>query len=439
MLPSVQLALVPILVLLAGALGSLALGRRPGLATAWGLGSALLACGLGLVSSAVALVQGTASTWQVAPWPMPMGALLVGVDPLSAWFAAPVYLLGGLAAITGAADLRHMAPARNLGVAWFATLLFLAGMAGLLLARNGVLFLVAWELMSLSAFSLVTIEHERAAVRRAGWIYLVATHIGAAALFVLFLTLRDTSHGSTDFTVLHGGVAPTSLLLVLALVGFGAKAGLVPMHVWLPEAHAAAPSHVSALMSGVMVKLGVYGILRVVLVVGTPAWLGPVLLVGGLAGAGLGIGQALVQRDLKRILAFSTIENIGIVFVGLGAGLMARAAGRPDLAVLGIGGALLHTWVHAMMKGLLFLGAGSVLHATGTKDLEALGGLAQRMPVTVSLMTLGSVAIAALPPLGGFASEWLVYQGCCAGGRRCPAPRAWPCCWGSVGWPSSGP
>ena len=423
-----QFAVVPVLLLIVGALGSLLLGRHPRWVTLWGVGVALLAAALGLGSSLWVLSEGVVRTWQIAPWPMPMAALLVGVDPLSAWFAVPVYLLGGLTAVSAGASLLGHARKRQLGAAWFSNHLFLAGMAGLLLARNGVLFLVCWESMSLAAFALVTFEHEREEVRRAGWIYLVATHIGAAALLLLFLTLYRVSHGSLNFTQLEGGVAPTSALLVLALLGFGAKAGLVPLHVWLPGAHAAAPSHVSALMSGVLVKMGIYGILRVILVVGAPPWLGPALLSLGLLGAALGISQALVQRDLKRILAFSTVENVGIIFIGLGAGLVAREAGRPDLAVLGIGGALLHTWVHALMKGLLFLGAGSVLHGAGTKDLEALGGLARAMPATTGLMTLGAAAIVALPPLGGFASEWLVYRGLLEGGS-----------WGWGPWPSSAP
>jgi formate hydrogenlyase subunit 3/multisubunit Na+/H+ antiporter MnhD subunit len=205
-------------------------------------------------------------------------------------------------------------------------------------------------------------------------------------------------------------------VLVLALVGFGVKAGIVPLHVWLPEAHAAAPSHVSALMSGVLIKLGLYGILRALTFLAPARWPGPVLLSLGIVGGLLGISLALYQRDMKRVLAYSSIENVGVMLIGIGLGVWAARTGHPRVAALGLCGGLLHVWNHALMKGLMFLGAGSVLHGAGSKDLEQLGGLLRRMPKTGTSMILGAVAIAGLPPLNGFASEWLVYLGLLGGG-----------------------
>ena len=243
----------------------------------------------------------------------------------------------------------------------------------------------------------------------------MATHLGAAFLLAMFLLLGRQA-GSLDFDHFS---APGSagMVFALALIGFGAKAGLVPMHVWLPEAHPAAPSHVSALMSGVMIKIGIYGILRTMVFLGQPAaWWGPVLVVIGFAGAVLGVSLALFQRDLKRALAYSSIENVGLIVLALGVGLWGVTSGHPLVGVLGLTGALLHIWNHSLMKGLMFLCAGSVLHGAGTKDIERLGGLMKRMPRTGIAMAVGALAIAAVPPLNGFVSEWLIYLAMLNGG-----------------------
>jgi hydrogenase-4 component B len=278
-------------------------------------------------------------------------------------------------------------------------------------------------LMSLSAYALVTFEHEHREVRRAGWVYLIFTHIGTTFLLAMFLLLARQTH-SFDFDVIRSGQAPhaalSGLLFAFALVGFGVKAGFIPFHVWLPEAHAAAPSHVSALMSGVLIKMGLYGLIRTLLLLRHPAvWWGPVLMTVGLAGSLLGITLALYQRDIKRVLAYSSIENMGLIALGLGTGLWGSTSGRPHVALLGTLGALLHVYNHTLMKGLMFLGAGSVLHGSGTKDMEQLGGVMKRMPKTALAMLIGAVAIAGLPPMNGFVSEWLLYlaliQGALAG------------------------
>jgi formate hydrogenlyase subunit 3/multisubunit Na+/H+ antiporter MnhD subunit len=211
-----------------------------------------------------------------------------------------------------------------------------------------------------------------------------------------------------------------TVVLLVALAGFGVKAGIVPLHVWLPEAHAAAPSHVSALMSGVVIKMGVYGIARASLLASAPAWWGATLAALGVAGALTGITLASYQRDLKRALAYSSVENIGLVVLGLGIGLWGRASGDEHLAALGLAAGLLHAWNHTLMKGLLFLGAGAIVHATGTKDLERLGGLMKRMPFAATLFGLGTIAIAGLPPFNGFAGEWLLYRSLLDGAAGAP-------------------
>jgi hydrogenase-4 component B len=260
---------------------------------------------------------------------------------------------------------------------------------------------------------LVTFEHEKAAVRRAGWVYLIATHLGAAFLFFAFLLLARQA-GGLEFEAFRRmpafGADWSGAIFVLALVGFGAKAGFVPFHVWLPEAHPAAPSHVSALMSGVMIKMGLYGLLRLLTFLGRPApWWGLTLAAFGLLTGLVGISLALYQRDVKRTLAYSSIENMGLIGLALGVGVWGWASDLPAVAVLATAAALLHVWNHSLMKSMMFFGAGSVLHATGTKDIEQLGGLTQRMPWTALAMIVGCVAIAALPPLNGFVSEWLIY------------------------------
>jgi formate hydrogenlyase subunit 3/multisubunit Na+/H+ antiporter MnhD subunit len=289
-----------------------------------------------------------------------------------------------------------------------------------LLARNAVLFLIAWELMALASFFLVTFEHERESVREAGWIYFVATHLGTAFLLAFFLLLaRDT--GSMDFTVwAEKGVQAqglASILFLLAIIGFGTKAGFMPLHVWLPEAHPAAPSHVSALMSGVMIKTGIYGLLRALTFLGAPPmWWGWGLIAIGLSSGVLGVLFALAQHDLKRLLAYHSVENIGIIALGLGAGLLGMSTGSSMLIVLGFGGGLLHVVNHALFKGLLFLGAGAVLHGTGTLEIDHLGGLLKRMPWTAATFLIGAVAISGLPPLNGFVSEFLIFLGAFKGG-----------------------
>jgi len=268
--------------------------------------------------------------------------------------------------------------------------------------------------MSLTSWALVVSHHREAENVRAGYIYLLMASFGTLALLLAFGVLVGGS-GHYDFAAIRG-VQPTanvaSAVLLLALIGAGSKAGLMPLHAWLPLAHPAAPSHVSGLMSGVMTKVAVYGFVRIVFdLLGPPEWWWSMVVLGvGGPSATLGVLYALMQRDMKRVLAYSTIENIGIVFVGLGLALAFKAEAMGWVAALAFTAALLHIFNHAAFKSLLFFGAGSVLNATGERDMEKLGGLIHRMPQTAIAMLIGCVAISALPPFNGFVSEWLTFQ-----------------------------
>jgi hydrogenase-4 component B len=402
-----------VVLLLSGA-GSLLLSRAPKAASIVGVLGSSLGCAIALPTTLRVLIQGGQQSESFA-WDSVHGPFVIGIDSLSGFFLLPVLALACLAAIYGFEYLRGHHRQEKLGGAWFFYCLFVTGMILVLLARTTVLFLVAWEVMSVAAFALVTFEHDTEEVRRAGWTYLIAAHIGVAALVAAFLTLGSQA-GSLDFAAFaHLDKLTTSsanVVFILALIGFGTKAGLVPLHVWLPEAHPAAPSHVSALMSGVMIKMGIYGLVRFASFLRGPAvWWGVCLAALGLFSGLVGIALAVSQRDFKRALAYSSIENIGLIVFSLGLGLWGMSEHQTSIAVLGLTAALLHVWNHSAMKGLLFLAAGSVLHGTGTKDIEQLGGLMKRLPWTSSAILVGSVAISALPPLNGFVSEWLMYLG----------------------------
>jgi hydrogenase-4 component B len=358
-----------------------------------------------------ALLTGSITSLHL-PWSIPGANLAIGMDALSAFFTLPIVLICALAAVYGREYLRPYEGRKALGVSWCLFNLLAASMLLVVLARNAVLFLLAWEVMSLSSFFLVLFESEKAGSVRAGWTYLVATHIGTAFLLVLFVLLGQPS-GSLDFhgfAQIAGTPVVASLAFVLAVVGFGTKAGFMPFHVWLPEAHPAAPSHVSAVMSGVMIKTGIYGLVRTLLWLGPPPlWWGYLLVGIGAVSGVLGVLVALAQHDLKRLLAYHSVENIGIIVLGLGVGLIGLGSHLPLVAALGFAGGLLHVVNHAIFKSLLFLGAGSVLHATGTREIDHLGGLLKSMPTTGATFLVGAAAISGLPPLNGFISEFLIY------------------------------
>jgi hydrogenase-4 component B len=349
------------------------------------------------------------------------GGVVLRLDLLGALFLALIAAVSLPAAVYGITYTAAYEGRRSLGVFGVMFNLFLLGMCLVPCAGNVFTFLFAWECMAVTSYFLVMTESEHRETRYAGLWYAAMTHFGFVLLLPMFLLMAPGA-GLTSFADLREGAAvlpaaARGAVFVLALVAFGAKAGIVPLHVWLPRAHPAAPAHVSALMSGVMIKLGIYGLVRVTfdLLGGGPVWWGGVLLAVGSASALLGVLYALVEHDLKRLLAYHSVENIGIILIGLGTGSILHTFGLGPLAAIGFAGALFHTVNHATFKSLLFLGAGSVMQQTHTSNMEEMGGLIKRMPQTAAAFLIGVAAIAALPPLNGFASEWLVFQSLLAG------------------------
>jgi formate hydrogenlyase subunit 3/multisubunit Na+/H+ antiporter MnhD subunit len=369
---------------------------------------------VGIFSAVLALVAKSPSSYSV-PWVTGGIRLSLHIDGLSAFFLLPIFVIGFTAALYGYSYIHHdIHKVHKIAFHWFFFNILMLSMAAVVTAGNGLQFLVAWEGMSISSFFLVCYDYENEAVCRAGWLYFMATHIGVAFLFFFFLAV-STQSGSLDFesfrTLKSLSPAVTGGLFILILLGFGSKAGLFPMHVWLPDAHPAAPSHVSALMSGVMIKTAVYGFLRMLTFLPPlPDWCVIVIMAAGLVGAVFGITMAASQNDIKRSLAYSTVENINLIFLGIGLWLFGVNAGWPVMSGIALIGALLHVWNHALFKGLLFMGAGSVLHGTGSRLFSHLGGLLRRMPITGAMLIFGSAAIAGLPPLNGFISELYLYM-----------------------------
>lgn len=393
------------LLLASGVLSALLARSAPDRAAGLAVWANLVGAGLGLAAALAVLLTGVQESL-VLPWSMPMGSLALRLDPLAAFFLVPTLVVAALAAQYGRGYLQGKGASSWL---WFN--LMVAALVLVLLSADGLLFLMAWETMSVSSFLLVVLHDERPEVRKAGLTYLVATHLGTAFLFALFLVVSP-GQDTLAFPA-AGSLAPelAGVAFLLALAGFGTKAGFVPAHTWLPEAHPAAPSHVSAFLSGVILKSGVYGLVRVVTWADAPpAWWGWTLLLVGLSSGILGVIFALAQHDLKRLLAYHSVENLGIISLGLGLGLLGLSGGNLAAAGLGFGGGLLHVWNHAWFKSLLFLGAGAVGQATGALDLEKQGGLLRRMPVTGGTFLVGSAAIAGLPPLNGFVSEFLIFM-----------------------------
>ncbi len=343
-------------------------------------------------------------------WLVPGGTLSFRLDALAAFFCLPVLIISPLALIYGRSYLSH--ETKPLGKHWFFFNLLAAGMLLLMVSNNGLLFLIIWEVMTLASFFLVMYDDEKKEVREAGWTYLIAAHIGAAALLVFFAILGSDS-GSLQFDQIaasHHTALSVGILFVLAVFGFGVKAGFVPLHIWLPEAHPAAPSHISALMSGVMIKTGIYGVLRAIVLLGHPtAYMGWTLVIIGMTSGIAGVIFALAQHDLKRLLAYHSVENIGIITLGIGAGVLGLVWNIPALAILGFGGGLLHVLNHALFKSLLFFCAGAVAHVTGTLNIELLGGLLKKARWTGWTFLIGSAAISGLPPFNGFISEFFIY------------------------------
>ena len=347
-----------------------------------------------------------------------IGSLSISMDALSGFFASFIAFVGIAVSIYSLSYTAEYIK-KGYSIARFGLFynIFLLSMILVVSAQNALLFLVLWEIMAISSYFLVTYEHREETVQSAGFIYLLIAHVGAVALTVMFLALASVS-GSMDFASFHAAsYAPflASAIFMLALFGFGSKCGIIPLHVWLPLAHPQAPSNISALMSGVMLKTAIYGLVRVLfdflgVANGAELWWGLLVLGLGMVSAIFGVLYSLLEHDIKRLLAYHSIENIGIIFIGIGAALLFSWAHQPALAALALFAALYHTLNHALFKSLLFLGAGSIIHATHERNIDEMGGLAAYMPLTAVLFFLGAASIAAIPPLNGFSSEMLTFQ-----------------------------
>ncbi len=368
---------------------------------------------MGLSGALVVLLNRMSLTHDLA-WSVPYGPMTCSIDPLSAFFLLPILIVATCCSVYALGYWPAEEKPRNIGRLTFFFGLLVCGLIWVTLSRSALLFLFAWEIMAVSAFFILTPEDQDSEVRASGILYLICTHIGTLSLFAVFTVLRTETH--TFAFPAAGSVSAASpvasVLFLAALFGFGIKAGMMPFHVWLPSAHANAPSHISAVMSGVILKIGIYGLVRVLSFFDAiPLWWGVTVLSAGVISGILGVVFAIGQHDLKRLLAYHSIENIGIILMGVGVGLLGLSTKNPQLVVLGMAGALLHVLNHAVFKALLFLGAGSVIHALGTREIDRMGGLLKKMPVTGLFFLTGAIAICGLPPLNGFISEMFIYLG----------------------------
>lgn len=344
------------------------------------------------------------------------GEILLAIDPLSAIFVAVISVMSLLGVIYANGYMKpYLNKGMNTSSHCFFLMLLLASMLGVVTVQNGLFFLIVWELMSLSSFFLVIFEGEKKDVLKAGIKYLIYMHFSVIFIMAMIALLANAS-GSFSFGGFTEAVAQNpklaNIAFLLAFVGFGIKAGFVPFHNWLPDAHPAAPTHVSGIMSGVMIKTGIYGILRTLLIIGVPSkFVSYVVLVIAVISALYGVLYAITQHDIKRLLAYHSIENIGIIGIGIAIGMLGLAYGNNIVALLGFSGAILHVINHSIFKELLFFAAGSTYIKTHTRNIETLGGLIKKMPYTALLFIIGSVAICGLPPFNGFISEFLIYAG----------------------------
>lgn len=373
----------------------------------------IIAAVSGLTGAFMTLIRQQRITYQLS-WPFPFGPAEYGIDPLTAFFALPILLVATCCSLYSLDYWPARSNPRTIRKLTFFFGLLTASMLMVTMARSAGLFLLAWEIMALAAYFVLTTDDHTPAVRNAGTLYLICTHTGTLALFAMFALLKGASGAFTfpDAGSLPAAGTPAAVIFMAAMFGFGFKAGIMPLHIWLPSAHANAPSHVSAIMSGIILKIGIYGLVRTLsFFTGMPLWWGMVVLMFGIVSGIAGVLFALGQHDLKRLLAYHSIENIGIITMGIGTALIGASTGSPLLVLLGLAGALLHVLNHATFKALLFLGAGSVIHAVGTREIDRMGGLLRPMPWTTASFIIGAVAICGLPPLNGFVSELLIYLG----------------------------
>ncbi|WP_029010110.1 hydrogenase 4 subunit B [Azospirillum halopraeferens] len=394
-----------------GGTASLLLGRneRAAIATA-GLSGAAAAV-LGLAASLPVVIAGAGPVFDAAG-PYPFARFVLRFDALAAFMVLVISLISLVTSIYSLAYVREYS-GRGVGAMGFFMNLFIASMMLVVVVDNAFWFLIFFEMMTLASYFLVIFDRDEKSVS-AGFLYFLVAHAGSVAIMAAFFILAAHA-GSFDFEAFrHTSLSPgaASVVFLLGFLGFGAKAGMIPLHIWLPSAHPAAPSHASALMSGVMIKIGVFGIIKVGvdLLGGGIAWWGLLVLACGAVSSVLGVIYALAEHDIKKLLAYHSVENIGIILMGVGVGMVGVATEQPAVAVLGFLAGLYHLLNHAVFKGLLFLGAGAVISRMHTKDMEEMGGLARRMPWTAAAFLTGALAISAIPPLNGFVSEWFAYQ-----------------------------
>lgn len=412
-----QIGFIFLLALFAvGAVGSLILRKDDASANRWSSFFAIIGSLWGLLFAILTIAMGHGQSFSFGKSVFFLLVWSFHIDMLSAFFIFVISLIAFFCSIYGIGYVKHFYKKYSLGSLGFFYNLFILAMLLVVTVGNGLFFLIAWEIMSIASYFLVCYERRDSSNIKAGFLYLVMTHVGTAFIIIAFLLLYNYT-GSYDFATIKTGATlipgfVKNAVFVLALVGFGTKAGIMPFHIWLPSAHPAAPSHVSGLMSGVMIKTGIYMMIRIFLnlLQPVPAWWGLTILIIGSVSSLLGVLYALTEHDLKRLLAYHSIENIGIIMLGLGSALTFSSLGMPSLALLGLTAALFHTLNHATFKSLLFLSAGSVINETHTRNMEEYGGLIKYMPQTAFFFLIGSMAISALPPFNGFFSEWLTFQ-----------------------------
>lgn len=417
--PIVEIYTAGLIAFALGALSGVVLYRRSSRAIQFGFSFAVLGALL-LLIAAIASQLGRPVEWTSVS-ANPLFEARFALDPLSSFFTIALSILALAVSIYSFGYLAHGGDRLNLPFLTVCYNLLLLSLSLTFTAANAFLFLICWEITALAAYALVTLDHKVQESQNAGLLYVIMAHVDAGCLLAGFALLAASS-GSLNYSdlrqagaTLHG--PQQALAFVLFFLGFGIKAGIVPFHIWLPAAHPVAPSNVSALLSGIVIKSGIYGMVRVFLefLGDLPAWMGMAVIAVAIVSAVLGVLYALMEHDLKRLLAYHSIENIGIILLGLGAAMMFRTAGYPRLAALAVIACLFHTLNHAVFKCLLFLGAGSVLYSTHERNIEKLGGLIRRMPWTAFFFLIGAIAISGLPPLNGFVSEWLTYQSLLAG------------------------
>ncbi len=367
-------------------------------------------CFLGLMDAVTKLVQ--SGTYVASYKYLNVFSLDFQMDGISAFFLLVIFAISLIASFYSYHYMGHEKNAVKIGANYFFFSILISAMALVVTASNTITLMLSWEIMSLSSFFLVIYNHHLAKNRRAGYLYFIFSHVGAMFIFAAFAMMYSYT-GNFEFGPMDAiPDAAKILIFIFSFIGFGSKAGVFPFHIWLPHAHPAAPSHISAVMSGVMIKTGIYGIVRMYMLLDfhTPIF-GTILIVAGAVSGILGVVYALGQKDLKRLLAYSSVENIGIILIGLGVGMIGVSSGNMPMAVLGFTGGFLHIFNHSIFKSLLFMGAGMVLHKTGTCSIDSLGGLLKRMKITGTAVIIGSLAISGLPLFNGFVGEFLIYMG----------------------------